>query len=133
MEAGVRIQIFSLVAILLLGCGKDPTPQERYPGPWGRDLGLPVTRALVRNHVENCGLAVMKPAFGKNSKSGDYLVYCTRNDHQLDERDHWDAYIVLPARNQVTRAPSEVVLAIPPPPREFFGYEPLKPKDRPPT
>lgn len=118
----------ALLILLLAGCGKEPTLSERYPDPWQRNLGLVVTRALVRNQIEGCALAVMRSAFGRNSDHGEYLVYCTRAEHELDGRDRWDAYIVFPAENKVTPASPEVFAAIPPPPPETFGYLPLNTK-----
>ena len=85
-------------AILLLicsGCGKAPTLEESYSGPWGNPTS-DVMVTLAKNGVMGCGEFYQKES---KSDQGEYAVASNRTP---SGEAAWELYLVWPQINQVT-------------------------------
>ena len=100
------------VLLSLVGCGKAPTLQESYSGPWVNPTS-DVMITLAKNHVSGCGEFYQKVS---KTSQGEYAVACTHNPAgQLE----WNLYLVWPAINEVTGPDPIKVYELGPPPREL--------------
>ena len=105
---GVLFALFSM----LMACGKAPTLQESYSGPWGNPT-TDVMTTLAKNNVRGCGEFYQKAS---TTSPGEYAVACTHNPAgQLE----WNVYLVWPAINEVTGPDPLAVWKLGDPPREL--------------
>ena len=108
----MRTTIALALPLMLLACGKTPSLEESYSGPWG-DPTSDVMITLGRNHITGCGEFYQKAS---KTSQGEYAVACTHNPSgQLE----WNVYLVWPAINEVTGPDPLAVWKLGRPPREL--------------
>ena len=105
-------RLFIGASLILSACGKGPTLEESYAGPWGEPT-TDVMVTLAKNGVRGCGEFYQKAS---KTSQGEYAVACTHNPSgQLE----WNLYLVWPAINEVTGPNPIAVWKLGPPPREL--------------
>jgi len=109
----LRTLILLSSLVLLLACGPEPTPAQRYPGPWHEDVYPALLRAMLLHDVHECGYLAYKPA-ADNSAHPNYpelLVYCSNGERET-------AYTVFLRPNEnddAVNGPSDLYPDISPP------------------
>ncbi len=104
----------AFVAFPLFLAGCDPSPSDRFPGPWIEERTPAIDLVLGNHNVSGCENFAFRPSdvtSGPQDPRGDYLVYCSANGAD------WTAYIARPglARASSLEGPFEPYPDIAPP------------------
>ena len=114
-EAATKItgaSAFVTFSLFLTGC--EPSPSDRFPGPWIEERSAGIDRVLGDHNVSGCEHFAYRPSnvsTGPLDPRGDFLVYCSADG------SNWTGYIVRPglARNSSLEGPFEIYADIAPP------------------
>lgn len=104
--------VFVAFPLFLAGC--EPSPGDRFPGPWIEERSAGIDRVLGNHNVSGCENFAYRPSnvsAGPLDPRGDFLVYCSADG------SNWTGYIVRPglARNSSLEGPFEIYSDIAPP------------------
>ena len=104
--------VFLSFPLFLAGC--DPSPGDRFPGPWIEARSAGIDRVLGDHNVSGCENLAYRPSnvsSGPLDPRGDFLVYCSADG------SNWTGYIVRPglARNNSLEGPFEIYSDVAPP------------------
>nr|TFG52613.1 MAG: hypothetical protein E4H34_04765 [Hyphomicrobiales bacterium] len=114
-KAPARISgALALVVISPLLAGCDPSPSDRFPGPWVEERSMAINRVLGSQNISGCENLVYRPSDVSNGPldpRGDFLVYCSADGA------NWTAYIASPGltRDRALNGPFEIYADIAPP------------------
>jgi len=114
-KAAARIPgAFALVAFSLFLTGCDPSPSDRFSGPWIDERNPAIDLVLGNHNVSGCENFAYRPSDvtnGPQDPRGDYLVYCSADGA------NWTGYIARPglARDRSLEGPFEIYADIAPP------------------
>ncbi len=114
-RAAARISgALAFVAFPLFLTACEPSPSDRFPGPWVEERSAPINRVLVSHNISGCENLVYRHSdisSGPLDPRGDFLVYCS------PDGTSWTAYIASPglARERSLIGPFAIYADVPPP------------------
>ncbi len=114
-RAAARISgVLAFVAFPLFLTACEPSPSDRFPGPWVEVRSLGIDRVLGNHNISGCENLVYRHSdlsSGPLDPRGDFLVYCS------PDGTNWTAYIASPglARERSLIGPFAIYADVPPP------------------
>ncbi len=114
-KAAARLSgALAFVAFPLFLTACDPSPSDRFPGPWIDERNPAIDLVLGHHNVSGCENFAYRPSdvtSGPQDPRGDFLVYCS------PDGTNWTAYIASPglARERSLGGPFAIYADVPPP------------------